>query len=131
LVLPLYLPEWQTAMSTGSLACETSQLVFQNSSAGGRAIYSPLAISLCNRTNKQAYTWRQLTVAEDLRIVRRDEAVGYRIQLGKQQLMIYRNLDQVRRRSLLGVHTLCDFYLASFDKDSGQPETLVEIEQKQ
>jgi hypothetical protein len=72
-----------------------------------------------------------LTVAEDLRIVRRDEAVGYRIQLGKQQLMIYRNLDQVRRRTLLGVHTLCDFYLASFDKDSGQPETLVEIEQKQ
>ncbi|HAC90308.1 MAG TPA: hypothetical protein DCF63_06695 [Planctomycetaceae bacterium] len=131
LVLPLFLPEWQTAMSTGSLTCEASQLVIQNSSAGGRSIYSPVAISLCNRTNKQAYTWRQLTVAEDLRIVRRDEAVGYRIQLGKHQLMIYRNLDQVRRRTLLGVHTLCDFYLASFDKDSGQPETLVEIEQKQ
>lgn len=131
LVLPLYLPEWQTAMSTGSLKGTPRQLVIHNSSGGGRAIYAPVAISLCNRTNKQAYTWRQLTVAEDLRIVRRDEAVGYRIQIGKQQFMIYRNLDQVRRRTLLGVHTLCDFYMANFDKDSGQPETLVEIEQKQ
>jgi hypothetical protein len=100
----------------------------RNSCAGVRRIYSPVLLSLCNRLSKLPYTWRQLTVAEDLKIVSRDQAVAYRFQIGDEQYAFYRNLATVRRRSFLGIHALCEFYAGSFDKDSGEADTLVEVE---
>ncbi len=129
LVLPLYLPEWRAALSTGSLSQgEKGKIAIRNSCSGVRRLYSPVLISLCNRHSKNPYTWRQLTVAEDLKIVSRDQAVAYRVQIGDEQYVFYRNLATVRRRSFLGVHALCEFFAGSFDKESGEADTLVEVE---
>ncbi|MBX3422491.1 MAG: hypothetical protein KF752_13135 [Pirellulaceae bacterium] len=127
LVVPLYLSEWRSATNRGSLSAQEHELIVESSCTGGRAIFMPLVISLCNRPARQDYTWRQLTVAEDLQLVARDQAAAYRLQLGKQQLVFYRNLSQVTRRTVLGAHLLCDFYAGTFDKDSGLCDELVEI----
>ncbi|MFO0941650.1 MAG: hypothetical protein U0930_12905 [Pirellulales bacterium] len=58
----------------------------------------------------------------------RDQAVAYRVQIGNEQYVFYRNLATVKRRSFLGVHALCEFFAGSFDKDSGEADTLVEVE---
>lgn len=127
-VFPLYLPEWQSALSTGSLTADGPAMVVRNSCAGVRRIYSPVLVSLCNRHSRLPYTWRQLTVAEDLKIVGRDQAVAYRIQIGDDQYVIYRNLADIRRRSFLGIHALCEFFAGSFDKETGEADCLVEVE---
>lgn len=126
--LPLYMPEWRAALASGSFATTEGGLQVSNSCSGVRRIYSPVLISLCNRHSKSPYTWRHLTVAEDLKIVGRDQAVAYRVQIGDEQFVFYRNLATVRRRSFLGVHALCEFYAGSFDKESGEADTLVEVE---
>jgi hypothetical protein len=128
LVIPLFLPEWKAATTVGSIDVESNQLVITNSSLGASRIYSPVLVSLCNRIAAKPYTWRQLTVADNLRIVARDEAAGYRLQLGKQQFLLYRSLAKPTRRTLLGAHLMSDFFAGSFEKDSGEAETLVEIE---
>lgn len=128
LLLPLYLPEWRSSLSTGKFTETNGSITIENSCSGVSRIYSPILISLCNRHGKSPYTWRQLTVAEDLRIVQRDQAVAYRAQLGDDQYVFYRNLATVKRRSFLGVHALAEFYAGSFDKETGEADTLVEVE---
>ena len=128
LALPLYLPEWKTALSTGTFSAKGNAIAVSNSCSGLRRLYSPVLFSLCNRHGKSPYTWRQLTVAEDLKIVGRDQAVAYRAQIGDEQYVFYRNLATVRRRSFLGVHALCEFFAGSFDKETGEADTLVEVE---
>ena len=71
-------------------------------------------------------TWRQLTVAEDLEIIPRDQAVGYRVQVGIEQWLFYRSLVPTTCRSLLGQHLGCEFLCARFLHD-GTAEPLVEI----
>jgi hypothetical protein len=128
LALPLYMQEWTTSLSSGSFSTDGNSISIRNSCAGIRRLYSPVLLSLCNRHSKLPYTWRQLTVAEDLKIVARDQAVAYRVQIGNEQYAFYRNLATVRRRSFLGVHSLCEFFAGSFDKDSGEADTLIEVE---
>ncbi len=128
LVVALFLPEWRAALSTGSMKSGSSRIVVRNSTHGGSNVFAPVIISLRNRTANQAYTWRHLTVAEDLSIVPRDQAVAYRFQSGKKQILFYRNLANVSKRTVLGVHLLSDFFAGLFDKDSGEASTLVEID---
>jgi hypothetical protein len=128
LVMPLYLPEWHAAPASGSFQADNKSLVVTNKTHQARRVYAPVLISLCNRHSKHPYTWRQLTVAEDLKIASRDQAVAYRAQIGADQYVIYRNLAKVCRRSFLGVHALCEFFAGSFDKETGEADTLIEVE---
>ena len=88
---------------------------------------TPVLISLCNRHAKKSFTWRQLTVAQNLEVVQRDVAVAYRIQIDKDQWLIYRTLAEAARRTALGMHTLSDFF-AGRVKNNGDLDTLVEVE---
>lgn len=126
LTLPLHLPEWRRQLAPGKLECQDRHLCVTAETNSGRA-YAPMLISLCNRHSKKPFTWRQLTVAEQLRIVPQDVAAAYRIQIGKEQWMIYRTLAAAARRTALGKHTFADFYCGRFN-DSGDMETLVEVE---
>ena len=72
-------------------------------------------------------TWRQLTIAEKLQRVAPDQAVGFRVQKGKKQWLIYRSLTERANRTLLGQNLCSDSLIASFRRD-GTTETLVEIE---
>jgi hypothetical protein len=127
-VIPLYMPEWRAAAASGCMTFDHRSLLITNRCQATHRIYSPVVVSLCNRHADQPLTWRQLTVAEDLRIVRRDEAVAYRFQIGKQQYAIYRNLSEAKKRTFLGVHALCEFYAGCFDRESGDCDTLIEVE---
>ncbi len=126
LVLPLHLPEWRRQLAPGKLEASESELHITAETSQSRC-FAPLLISLCNRHAKKPFTWRQLTVAENLNIVTRDVATAYRIQIGKDQWLIYRTLAAAARRTALGMHTLSDFYAGRFD-DDGDLETLVEVE---
>lgn len=131
LVLPLYLPEWRRQLS---MAQSSSQLTGNEESlelvaAGeGAALYMPTLISLCNGHAKLDFTWRHLTVGEDLRIVKPDEAKAFRVQIGGDQWLVYRNLAEPVRRTALGMHTLADFYTGRFDVDTGDLDEIIEVQ---
>lgn len=128
LTLPLFLPEWRRQAANGSLLQVGNDLIVRNNTCGRQRLYSPVLVSLCNRHAKRPFTWRQLTVGEDLRIVGPDEAAAYRVQSGKDQIMFYRTLAAPMRRTALGLHTLSEFYAGRFDAEGGNLDTLVEVE---
>ncbi|MCA9190650.1 MAG: hypothetical protein KDB03_02770 [Planctomycetales bacterium] len=128
LALPLFMPEWIRQGATGTFGAEDNCLVMTNSCSSANRLYMPTLISLHSKHSRQPYTWRKLTVGEDLRIVRADEAAAYRMQIGKDQWVIYRTLAPATRRTAIGMHTLCDFYAGRFDSDLGEVDTLVEVE---
>ena len=126
LVLPLALPEWQSDPRFGSLTSVPEGLELHQT-ATGRGLYAPLFLDFHRRRMRTATTWRQLTVAEDLEIVPRDQAVGYRVQVGIEQWLFYRSLAPAICRSLLGQHLSCEFLCARILHD-GTTEPLVEID---
>ncbi|MFK7735473.1 MAG: hypothetical protein AB8B50_05580 [Pirellulaceae bacterium] len=131
LALPLFLPEWKRDLSiagdASSFSCVENQLV-ANAVAKGKRLYMPTLFSLCPSHARKPFTWRHLTVADELRIVRKDEAQAFRIQIGTDQWFVYRNLAKPIRRTALGVHTMDDFYAARFDSDEGECDTIVQVE---
>ena len=56
-----------------------------------------------------------------------DEAVGFRVQAGDEQWLLYRALDVPRNRTLLGCNVACEFLLGRI-KHSGAVARTVEIE---
>lgn len=133
LVLPLYLPEWRRQLSqtnrddTCGLSMLDEELV-ATLQANTKRLYMPTLIGLHNSNPKLPFTWRHLTVGDELRIVEPDEAVAYRVQIGPDQWVLYRSLDTPTRRTALGMHTLADFYAGRFDAEEGEVDTIVEVE---
>jgi hypothetical protein len=54
-------------------------------------------------------------------------AVGYRLQIGNEQWLIYRSLTTPDIRTVLGKNLMHEFLVGRFT-DDGQVETLLEIE---
>lgn len=131
LTLPLFLPEWRRALSQAdnrnALTASDDDLLI-NAEGHARRLYTPMLISLCNSHAKQAFTWRQLTVADELRIVAADEAQAFRVQIGRDQWFFYRTLDKAVRRSALGMHLMSDFYSGRFDYETGELDEIIEVE---
>ncbi|GAB5402271.1 MAG: hypothetical protein Aurels2KO_05020 [Aureliella sp.] len=128
LVLPLFLPEWRRQLLHDSLETEEGLLKAEIHTGGESRCYGPMLISLCPAHASQPFTWRQLTVGEELRIVGRDEACAYRVQIGSDQWLLYRTLAPATRRTALGMHTLSDFFAGRFDPEDGETDTLVEVD---
>jgi hypothetical protein len=124
-VLPLALPEWRSEPGRGELRTDAGLELRQ--SQRGRALFAALWIDLEPRRRRCERTWRRLTVAELLRPVGPDVAVGFRVQVGRRQWVVYRSLGRVAPRSLLGLHTTSDFVVARFPQ-SGMAEPLLDIE---
>lgn len=127
LTLPLHLPEWRRQATAGSLAADHETLISMHHAQSQR-LYAATLISLRGSHAKKPVTWRHLTVGHDLRIVADDEAVAYRVQIGKKQWVIYRSLEKPLRRTALGMHTLSEFFAGRFDADDGNLEPLLEVE---
>ncbi|MCA9180521.1 MAG: hypothetical protein KDA51_03690, partial [Planctomycetales bacterium] len=127
LTLPLHLPEWRRQATSGSLVVDEETLVSHLRCSAER-LYTATLISLCGRHAKKSVTWRNLTVGEDLRIVGADEALAFRVQIGKKQWVIYRSLARPMRRTALGMHTLSEFLAGRFDADAGNFEPLLVVE---
>ena len=129
-VLPLALPEWQTTKPTGlvsgTLTADGGTLTLRHESSG-RYLFAPLFFDLdADRLGKR-YTWRQLSVGEDLQRVGEDKAAGYRIHLGQDQFLLYRSLTPLASRTVLGHNLIDDFCFARFDPETGV-DPLIAIE---
>jgi hypothetical protein len=126
-VLPLALPEWRSdGRRTGDLQASGAGLSHELRRAGQR-LYAPLLFDLDRKRAKKERTWRQLTVGADLLPLAHDMAVGYRVQIGQEQWLIYRSLAPPANRTVLGQNTVRDFLFARFNRD-GDVEPVVEIE---
>jgi hypothetical protein len=95
--------------------------------ADRKRMYSPLVVALRNVSNSPRYTWRHLTVAEELVIQPRENAEAYRVQLNKDQWVFYRSLTPCIRRTVMGLHLNTEFYAARFLADDGTYEPLIEV----
>ena len=131
-VLPLALPEWRTAkqagLVSGTLAETNGTLVLQQETTG-QSLFAPLLFDLNASRLSKRYTWRQLSVGEDLQRVSEDQAVGYRIHLGQEQFLLYRSLTTSQaNRTVLGHNLIDDFCFARFDPKKGvDPLIAVEV----
>ncbi|MFM7520647.1 MAG: hypothetical protein ACKO9B_09295 [Planctomycetota bacterium] len=131
-LLPLALPEWTVAPAPGELAVVVgsadsgSVLRLRHAGSGGR-LYAPLWIEGDRRRAAGPVTWRQLTVADTRRILGRHEAVGYRVQAGVEQWLVYRALDEPRNRTLLGCNVSCELVVGRI-KPRGRVGRSIEIE---
>ncbi|MCA9102728.1 MAG: hypothetical protein KDA63_16325 [Planctomycetales bacterium] len=126
LAQPLALPEWRVDPRRGSLALEAGRLQLVHE-AVGRTMFTPLLLDLDSRRGFTASTWRQLTVAQDLKIQPASVAVGYRSQIGKKNWLVYRSLAQPAPRTVLGQHLGTEFLFARFGRD-GKLKQLIEVE---
>jgi hypothetical protein len=125
-VLPLALNEWRAGAPRGSLQAGPSGLELTQA-AHGECLFAPLFIDLDARRQRKEVTWRQLTVAYEREVTPSDVAVGYRVQVGKSQWLIYRSLAVPAVRTVLGKNLMTEFLLAHFRTDGGV-EALLEIE---
>ena len=125
-VLPLALPEWRSEPRSGVLEAVAGGLELRQS-AQARALFAPLFFDLAPGRIHLPLTWRQLTVAEQRLRCPADVAVGYRVQAGDKQWLIYRSLAAPAVRSVLGANLAGDFVVARFTK-AGEIAKLIEVE---
>ncbi len=124
-VLPLALSEWKVEARGGSLEEESGRLRLHTESSG-RNLASPLWIDFSLKRFAKQRTWRQLTVAEALKKVPTDVAVGYRVQSGKKQWILYRSLAPPANRTLLGHNLSSEALIGRFLK-TGEVDEYIEI----
>lgn len=125
-VLPLALPEWRCKDQHGDLKTAQGALMLVQETQGSN-ISCPLFFDLRPQRMIHERTWRQLTIAESLEIQPPDVAVGYRIQCGKRQWVMYRSLAPCGNRTLLGQNISSEFFMGRFLPD-GTTEEIIEIE---
>jgi hypothetical protein len=122
-VAPIALSEWRAEFCHSELTTANGHLKLQQA-AQGRSLFAPLWIDLDPRRLKRPLTWRRLSVGENLAIVQRDVAAGYRIQAGREQWLIYRSLTPFGNRSILGHNTTYSFVCGRIKKDGAVEEVL-------
>ncbi|MCC9643071.1 hypothetical protein LOC71_12360 [Rhodopirellula sp. JC740] len=141
MMLPLPASEWrvgptdctaeptEVSLNEGGVTAD-SQLTHGVTVAtqGLGAVYSPLWIDFQSRRFHRKRTWRTLTVADELQLIPRNVATGFRIQMGSEQWMVYRSLVGRRPRSVLGKHLVADFFAGRFHASDGGVEELVTVD---
>ncbi|MGI9472092.1 MAG: hypothetical protein ACR2NZ_11195 [Rubripirellula sp.] len=128
LVLPLAASEWRVGRTNSSISA-TSDDHLQLTSRGHGALFTPIWFDFQQRRFDRNRTWRELTIGDQLRLVDRHEAVGYRIQIGSEQWMLYRSLAEERRcRTVLGKHLIADFFCSRFDPGDGSHDELLTVD---
>jgi hypothetical protein len=127
LVVPLSASEWQIGPTDATLK-ETADGHLLLSTQGLGRLYAPLWFDFQQRRFDRMRTWRQLTIADQLQITDRDEAAGYRMQVGSEQWVVYRSLAEDRCRSVLGKHLNGGFYASRFDPSDGSHDALVTVD---
>jgi hypothetical protein len=125
-VLPLALPEWRNGFASGRFQASEAGVELAQS-AEGECLFAPLFVDLSRKRIDKQLTWRQLTVGQLREIVPGDVAVGYRVQVGKSQWLVYRSLAPAAIRTILGQNVMHEFLVGRFHAD-GHVETLLEIE---
>lgn len=126
-VLPLSFPEWRAAPWQGELRADSGMLT-ASSRQTGDSLYMPLLLATDRKLLSRPLTWRRLTIAENLEVVPRDMAAGYRVQFGGRHWLFYQALSRKGNRSLLGQNVAGWFFAAEIKKD-GSADPLVRIDE--
>jgi hypothetical protein len=126
LLLPVAVPEWRRSPSHGKLSFSDSTLSM-DCHANAKNLYSPVVMSLRGADRDQSFTWRQLTIAEELQITPREVAEAYRVQLNRDQWVFYRSLTPCTRRTVMGLHLNVEFYAGRFCSSDGEYEPMIEV----
>ena len=136
LVLPLALPEWTSERCRGLFS------VFKDETLGaevlnveqtvllpadGGALYCPMFFDLDPKRSRLKRTWRSLTVAETLDIVRPEVAAAFRVQVDEEQWIFYRALQSIGNRTFMGQNFSGDFFAGKFEANGSVTE-LVQVE---
>lgn len=123
---PLWLPDDRIDGSAGSLSCENNALQFSAHSLGAATM--PLILDWHPFRRQQPADWTRLTVAESRRIVSDAEATGYRLRIGKHQLLAYLSMVKPQlSRTVLGVHTPDESFYGRIEA-SGDLDPFVQVE---
>lgn len=128
MMIPLSANEWRVGQTSATLRVTGDDHVLLTANGKG-ALYAPLWMDTQRRRFKRKRTWRQLTVADELRIAAKNEAVGYRVQAGSEQWLLYRSLGQSRCRTVMGKHLVADFYAARFHMSDGSFEEIITVDE--
>ena len=126
LLLPVAMPEWRRSPSHAKMGFHGSTLFLQCDTQS-KNLYSPLVMSLRGNERPQAFTWRQLTIAEELQIQPRNVAEAYRVQVNRDQWVFYRSLTPCTRRTVMGLHLNTEFYAGRFSRSDGEFEPIIEV----
>lgn len=126
LALPLALPEWRSDRPVGVLSQVEGRLSLATHLRRGRNLLQPLLIPLTNARRICEYTWRRLTVAQNLEIQPPDAAAAYRVQLGDRQWVIYRALTR-GNRTFLGRNLTSELFVSVFHRN-GEMDAIMEVE---
>lgn len=126
LLLPLSLPEWRRGSTQGSLSGKDGKITLEARTTRTRLLSSML-LAVGSKSRSPKFTWRALTVAENLHKVSDDIAQGCRVQIDDDQWVFYRSLAPCTRRTLMGLHLGMEFYAGRFLCDDGTYEPLVEV----
>lgn len=123
LVMPLGLPEWRTA---GRGRFEPTPEGLHLEQEGQGRLFAPVWLDCDPRRIGGQLTWRQLTVADTRVNLPPSMAAGHRVQVGLDQWLLYRALDEARNRTLLGCNVSCEFLIGRIGR-SGVVRRAIEI----
>ena len=126
LLLPVAMPEWRRSPNHSRMEC-TGQTLTLQCDTSAKNLYNPLVMSLRGIESTPAYTWRQLTIAEELQNQPRHIAEAYRVQVNRDQWVFYRSLTPCARRTVMGLHLNTEFYAGRFSREDGLFEPVVEV----
>lgn len=126
-VVPPAMAEWRADPRGGEMTSDGGDLVLHHEAVGS-AIACPLWLDLKPKRFAKQRTWRQLTVAQALEPVRSDVAVGFRIQSGKDQWLLYRSLARKANRTVMGQNYSSESFFGRFDPATGLAEEYFEVE---
>lgn len=129
-LFPLALPEWREDRTRGefNFNAETGTIT-RSLLESSACVVSPLVVDLNSYRAARPCTWRPLTVGERMEPAPRDSAVGYKLQLGAEQYVLYvsTSVDSAIR-SILSRNLLSDFMFGKFLATSGvRPIVDVEV----
>ena len=128
LVLPLAMPEWKAEKTEAHVDPADHQFTVSVKQRGPTAgLAYPLVFDLNRKRSTQPRTWRQLTVAENMKIVGNDIAAAFRVQIGSEQWLFYRSIGETGNRTFLGENYADEFFIGKMNSD-GEFESLLEIE---
>jgi hypothetical protein len=126
-VYPLALPTERSHQTSDHLtpASRSLELAQQHT---GKALFAPIVIDWSPTRQRPVPLWRRLTVSELRRPVAADVAAGFRLQVGREQWLIYHSLHNTgEARSVLGHNTWYETVIGSFGRD-GTVDPLIQIE---
>jgi hypothetical protein len=125
-LIPLHLPQERIDSTAGLIAME-SAAVRRSHVGTGTGLFMALAADWHPERTKAFSQWRTLTVTEEGQKLSRDQAGAYRLRLGEEQWLIYRQIHRsTAARCVLGYHTRYETVVGRV-LESGAIKELVQI----